>query len=67
MMNMNIACLIYEGLARPGDRVYINRLEMLNEWFVNTTTFFLLFFTDWIGDYELQFKLGWAVIGFISL
>ena len=50
MMNLNVMCLIYEGLIKPGDRFYINRLELMNEWFVNIITFSLLFFTDWIPD-----------------
>lgn len=39
----------------------------MNELAINYISLHLLFFTDWVGDEELQYKYGWSLIVQMSI
>ena len=59
--------LIYQGKYRPGQDRLNHRLDIFNEFLVLVCTDMVIMFTDWIGDLEQQFNLGWYWSGLVLL
>ena len=64
---LNLFMMIYQGNNRPLDNRQKNRIEFSNEIFIAASTIHLVFFTDWIPDKEMQYSLGWSMLGIISM
>ena len=43
------------------------KIELFNECTVIFACYHLLTFTDWIGDFEVKFQLGWSLIAVVIL
>lgn len=59
--------LIYLCLVRPFEDNLANNLEIFNEIFVLIASYHLLLFTDHIDDPDLQYIVGWSIIGFVVI
>ena len=49
---------------QPFEEVKIFRLEVMNELTNIFLLFHLLMFTEWVGDPEVRYSIGWSFIGF---
>ena len=64
---MNIFVSIYIGYFASKKEQLVNRIDLLNEFMIQAVTLHLVLFTDYIPLPELQYNLGYSMIGFISL
>jgi len=64
---MNLGMLMYKGYYYPLAWPLAQKVDMFNEIIINVTTMHLIFFTDWVPDYEVQFAYGWSMIIVMSL
>lgn len=48
---------------KPFDLPILNRMEIFNECCIILAAYHLLTFTDYAGDPDLQYKMGWSIIG----
>ena len=53
--------LIYIGSYKPLGSFQKNRIELFNEFMICTVTFFILNFTDWVGDRSVRIIYGWVM------
>ena len=58
---MNLLMFWYVG-RKPLQGVLLNRLEMVNEFFVCIVTFHMCFFTDWVMDSTVQVMYGQSMV-----
>lgn len=53
--------------VKPLDSPFLNGMELFNETILIVCFYFIIFFTDIIGDDELRYQLGWIYIGIIVI
>ena len=58
--------VIYIGHARAQERIELNYIELVNEFFVQEASVHLIFFTDFITDASVQYQYGWYMIAGIT-
>jgi hypothetical protein len=44
----------------------LNGIEIFNELSLLVTSYFLLSFTDWVGEPEFRYTIGWTFTGFLG-
>ena len=66
-MLLNLFSLIYQGSARAQIEKKLNKLELLNEWFIAVSTWHMLTFSDWVSKDETKYTMGNSMIFFILL
>ena len=59
---MNLSVLIYQGTFTPIASKLKNRLENMNEFFVTTATFHMMYYTDWVPSKDMVFWYGFHQI-----
>jgi hypothetical protein len=64
-MFLNMFLLIYFGSFKPLESALKNRIELFNEFMICCVTFFILNFTDWVGDKPIQTTYGWVMNAYI--
>jgi len=62
-MGMTIAQLIFLVHVKPMESPLLNGIEIFNEVITLTNSYFMLLFTDTGVDQELEYRLGWYLIG----
>ena len=67
ILYLNTFVLIFVGNNKPIEGRFKNKLEIVNEVFVHLISMHIIFFTDWIGDPDMQYNMGWSMILLISL
>jgi hypothetical protein len=45
----------------------LNKIELLNEIFQLFSNYFMFLFTDFIGDVEFRYQIGYSFIGYVSI
>ena len=45
----------------------LNKIELLNEIFQLFSNYFMFLFTDFIGDVEFRYQIGYSFIGYVSM
>ncbi len=55
--------IIYNKLAKPFENPLLNQLEIFNEWCIMAASYHLFVFTNYVDDPDLQYKVGWSMIG----
>ncbi len=58
-----ILMLIYNILVQPFEDPMLNNLEIFNELCIIGAAYHLIPFTDFLDDPEVQYKIGWSIIG----
>ena len=66
LIYLNTAIIIYQQGQKPLKARLNNQLEIFNELTIHISTIHMIFFTEWIGDLETQYELGWSMLGIIS-
>ena len=72
---INIYIIIYTSLfiirfyfdKKPMLTSTLNKIELLNEIFQLFSNYFMFLFTDFIGDVEFRYQIGYWFIGYVSL
>ena len=57
--------MIYIGSAKAHKKKIHNKIELVNEFFVQITCIITTLFTDFVPDLNMQFILGWYMIAAI--
>ena len=50
----------------PFEEYNMNKQEIFNELCVLTSSYFMILYTEFIGDYEMKYMIGWFQIGLIA-
>ena len=58
-----ILLIIYNRLVKPFKNPVLNRLEIFNELCIMAAAYHLFVFTDYVDDPDMQYKVGWSMIG----
>jgi len=58
---------MYNGITKPFDTLFHNKIEMFNEINILLCSYFLFLYTDLTDGPEQQFEVAWGHIGIISL
>ena len=58
-----IVVIVYIALVKPFELPMLNRLEVFNEVCIIGAAYHLLLFTEYVSDPELQYSIGWSIIG----
>ena len=67
MLLLNNIILIYQGSFSPLISRTKNRIELMNEVFIQVTTLHIVIFTDFVPDQEAQYLAGFSMIIFLAL
>ena len=67
VINLNTAAMLYQGWYTPYKSLAFNKKELTNESFIQLNTYFLIIFSDFVGEAEARYMAGWCNIGFLSL
>mmetsp|Transcript_14758 Transcript_14758/g.10662 ORF Transcript_14758/g.10662 Transcript_14758/m.10662 type:complete len:89 (+) Transcript_14758:654-920(+) len=59
---INLLTFMYVMGIAPFTEQLLNYLEYFNEFTVLVISYFLIFFTDFAEDKEMEYRLGWIVI-----
>jgi hypothetical protein len=59
--------IMYLSMVKPFDLPILNKIELFNECCIIGASYHLFAFTEFVGDPELQYKIGWSMIGITSL
>ena len=52
--------LIFVGIVRPFARPLLNHLELINETFVLSNTYFVIIYSDFVPEPEVRYGAGWV-------
>ena len=63
LLFMNFMTLAYTIYTLPYKKTNSNRLEIFNESCILLTNYHLYLFTDFTPDSDLQYRVGWSVLG----
>jgi hypothetical protein len=55
--------IIYLLMVKPFDLPILNKMEIFNECCIIGASYHLFAFTEFVGDPELQYNIGWSIIG----
>lgn len=55
--------IVYLQMVKPFDMPILNRMEIFNECCIIVAAYHLLTFTEFVGDPDLQYQMGWSIIG----
>ena len=55
--------IIYNKLVRPFESPLLNKLEIFNELCIMVAAYHLFIFTQYVDDQEMQYNVGWSMIG----
>ena len=58
-----ILVIVYIALVKPFELPLLNRLEVFNEVCIIGAAYHLFLFTEYVSDPELQYSIGWSIIG----
>ena len=58
---------IYIGYFASKKTQSLNRVDLVNELFIQIQCIHVVLFTDFVGDPELQYNCAYSAIGFFSL
>ena len=58
-----ILLILYNKLAEPFDSPLLNRLEIFNELSIMFAAYHLFVFTNYVDDPQMQYQVGWSMIG----
>ena len=67
LLYSNLLIMVYHGYNKPFKDSNQNRIELMNEFFMTTMSFFTLMFTDWVDDVMVKYQYGWVFIILISI
>jgi hypothetical protein len=67
MNYLNLSMLIYVGYFMPFSTRFRSRVEVINEIFITVDTFHFMLFTDFVGQPDTQYLIGWSLIVHITL
>jgi hypothetical protein len=59
--------IMYLTMVKPFDLPILNKIELFNECCIIGASYHLFAFTEFVGDPELQYNIGWSMIGITSL
>lgn len=59
----SVLVLSYVSFVRPFELPLLNFMEVINEASILAATYHLFFFTDYVDDPELQYTIGWSILG----
>lgn len=62
----SVFVLCYIGDSVPCLSSNLNMLELSNEFLVLFCAYYMMLFTDYVGDPELRYKFGWGYIGMLG-
>jgi len=65
--NFNTFALIYQGWYRPYHFPAYNRKELANESFIQLNTYYLIIYSQLVGDAETRYIMGWANIATLGV
>jgi hypothetical protein len=55
--------IMYNKLAKPFDSPLLNHLEIFNELSIMLAAYHLFAFTNYVDNPQLQYQVGWSMIG----
>ncbi|TNV74823.1 hypothetical protein FGO68_gene10275 [Halteria grandinella] len=61
LLILSLVMLYYMIAVRPFRERLLNYLEIMNEVFVLCSSYHLLIFTDWVGEPNFQYLMGWSL------
>ena len=62
IVNLNTLSILYQGWYRPYELPGVNKKELVNEAFIQLNTYFLITYSDFVGDAEARYTMGWTNI-----
>ena len=66
ILAVNLASITYIGLVEPLKTRKANLWEIFNEFMISVITLFTLYFSGDQPDLEMQYKMGWVMIGLFT-
>lgn len=63
-MGVQMVCMIFNHVVKPlkYKNETAHRLELMNDWAILVTYYFMLLFTDLIHDPKHKYSIGWVLI-----
>jgi hypothetical protein len=58
-----ISMITYLMIVKPFDLPILNKMEIFNECCIMGAAYHLFTFTEFVGDPEMQYNIGWSIIG----
>ena len=67
LLTVNLGMVIFIGFVEPLKTRAANMWELFNEFMITVITLFTLYFSGDQPDLEMQYKMGWVMIGLFTL
>ena len=67
MVNLNTTAILYQGWYNPYILKEFNTKELINETFIQLNTYFLIVYSDFVGDAETRYTMGWVNVFGLAL
>jgi phosphatidylserine synthase len=64
LMGVQMVCMIFNHVVKPlrYKNVRAHNIELINDWAVLITYYFMLLFTDLISDPKIKYSIAWLLI-----